>query len=542
MVNRSGKPWRYWWLSIVAIAVLLSGASSCGQLPPISGQPSISQANHIVTFVPKQALLSAVVDTTAKLDKARTHTHFSKVVSKNLDLLLVSLSLDFKEDIRPWLGDTLAFAVTDKDIDRDHRNGHQTGYLLVVDAADGDRLREFLELFWQRQTVAGTSPVLSKASGVPIVTAQVGTHEQSLATAVVGQHILLVANDVQVLKQSLRVAQTPTLQLLEYDCCVPAWVSLQLPALIDWLGLAVPVQPQLPSSPQWQQLITTAMFQPHRLVVNTRAKSLHHQTADPIFTANLANTKKTRSVESIESYLPASLVWAAAGYDLRPLWAQLGDELNYYQKLPAPIQQSQQWLSTQLAQILLEPISQLFSNDYAVGQFRDGTWLMAIANSQPANIKQLDDIAIQQGLTVSQFTLKDQSVTAWSRLKTRVKEGANRETTVETELVALHTRAEDCHIFATSIGGLTAALEAPEHPLLDTQRFQQVMQSINNHNQGYLYGTWDEIERLLASDRWFSLVKPIVQPWTESLSAIAVSAHGQPDKQSTGTVSILLKD
>ncbi|MEM1255321.1 MAG: DUF3352 domain-containing protein [Cyanobacteria bacterium P01_H01_bin.21] len=539
MVNRSWKPWRYWQLAIVAIAVLLT--SGCGQLPLVSEQPSFSQANHIAAFVPKQALLSAVIDTTAKLDKARTQTHLSKVVSEKLDSLLVSFGLDFKEDIRPWLGDTLAFAVTDKDIDRDHRNGRQTGYLLVVDAADGDRLREFLELFWQRQTVAGTPPVLSKASGVPIVTGQAGSSEQSLATAVVGQHTLLVANDTQVLKQSMRVAQTPTLQISEYDCCVPAWVNLQLPELMDWLGLAVPVQQQLPSSPQWHQLITTAVLQPHRLVVNAQGKSLHHQTADPIVTANLENTNP-RGVESIENYLPASLVWAAAGYDLRPLWTQLGDELNYYQKLPAPIQQSQQWLSTQLAQILLEPITQLFSNDYAVGQFRDGTWLMAIANSQPASVKQLDNIAIQQGLTVSQFTLKEQSVTAWSRLKTRVKEGPNRETTVETELVALHTRAKDCHIFATSIGGLTAALEASEHPLLDTQKFQQVMQSINNHNQGYLYGTWDEIERLLASNRWFSLVKPILQPWTESLSAIAVSTHGQPDKQSTGTVSILLKD
>ena len=542
MVNRSGKPWRYWCLSIVAIAVLLTGISGCEQLPSISQQSSISQANHILAFVPKQALLSAVINTTTKLDKARTHTHLSKVVSKNLDALLVSFSLNFKDDIRPWLGDTLAVAITDKDIDRDPRNGRQTGYLLVVDAADGDRLREFLELFWQRQTVAGIPPVLSKASGVPVVTGQVGTNEQSLATAVVGQHILLVANDTQVLKQSLRVAQTPTLQLLKYDCCVPAWVNLQLPALVDWLGLAVPVQQRLPSSPQWQQLITTAVAQPHRLVINTRAKSLNRQTAAPIFTANLANTNP-QSVESIESYLPASLVWAAAGYDLRSLWVQVENELNYYHKLPAPIQQSQQWLSTQLAQTLIEPITQLFSNAYAIGQFRDGTWLMAIANSQSASVKQLDNIAIQQGLTVSQFTLKDQSVTAWSRLKTLVNEGAHRETTVETELVALHTKAKDCHIFATSISGLTAALEAPEHPLLDTPRFQKAMQPINQSNhQGYLYGTWDEIERLLASDRWFSLVKPILQPWTESLSAIAVSTHEQPDEQSTGIISILLKD
>ena len=539
MMNWSGKPWRYWQLAIVAIAVLLTSISGCRQLSLTSERSSISQDKHIVAFVPKQALLSAVIDTTAKLDKTWLKSSLSEGLFKTADSFLASLSLDFDDDIRPWLGNTLAFAITDKDIDRDRRNGRQTGYLLAVDTTDGDHLREFLELFWQRQAVAGAQPVLSNTSGVPVVTGQVGAGEQSLATAVVGPHTLLIANDIKVLQQSLRVAQIPTLQLSDYDCCTPIWVNLHLPELLDWLGLAVPIRQQLLSSPQWQQLQAQTVFQPHRLVINMQLNSLGNRV-DPTLNSRLTGTREHK--DSIQKYLPTSLAWVATGYDLMPLWLGLADELNHYQKLPVLIQQSQQWLSTPLAQTLIEKITQLFINHYAVGQFQDGTWLMAMANTQIDMVKQLDDIAIQQGLTVSQLTLNNQTVTAWSRLKTRVKDGTNRETTVETDLVALHTKVEDCDIFSSSIGGLTAALEAPDQPLFKNQQFQKVVQPTDNSNQGYAYGTWGEIERLLASNRWFSLIKPILQPWSESLSAISVSTNGKTGKQSTGTISILLKD
>ncbi|MEM8611766.1 MAG: DUF3352 domain-containing protein [Cyanobacteria bacterium P01_H01_bin.105] len=544
MVNLLPVSWRRWQLMLVAIALLIISfsISSCSQFSLIEdGQSSNPQTDHVSEFVPKHALLAAVIDTTPKPDKAWSQSALSRVLSQTLDRLLTPLELDFSEDIRPWLGQTIAFAITNKDLDRDYRNGRQGGYLLAANTLDGDRLREFLELFWQRQAIAGANPVLTQDSGVPIIAGLVSKEKHQLATAIVGENTLLIANDIKVLQQSLRVAQTPTLQLSKPDLRKHIWFNISIPDFVDWLGVATPPA-NLPimSAPRWQQLSATTAFHPQRLTINTQLKLL-----DSIHTPKTAELYKKPS-EVLEAspaqYLPASLAWGATGDDLRPLWTEIENELDSYQRVVPPLAQSHKWISTQLAQTLLAPLTQLFSGGYAVGQLNDGSWLIAVVNTDSTLTNQLDNIAVKQGLTVSQLTLQDRSVTAWSRLKTRVNNTRNRETTVETDLVALHTKVNNCDIFTTSIDGLTAALRPSNNALTDTQSFQRTMTSIDDSNQGYFYGTWDEIERLLASNRWFSLVKPIVQPWIQPIDAIAITSYKQTNNQSTGTISILLKD
>ncbi|MEA5465181.1 DUF3352 domain-containing protein [Leptothoe sp. PORK10 BA2] len=539
MVNLLRRPW--WRGFAIALLLISLGLNSCQSLSP---EPHSSQSNHILEFVPKQALLAAVVDTTVKPGKTWQKSHLTEVLSQTIDSFFTPLAINPRADIRPWLGKTIAFAITDQDLDRDRDNGRQTGYLLVTDTTDDEKLREFLELFWQRQTIAGSHPVFTEGSSVPIISGTLAQSTQQLATAIVGGSTLLVANDVRVLRQSLRVAQAPALQISGPDCCTPVWLNLHIPDLIDWLGLATPER-QLLSSLQGQQLSATTTMKPQQLVINTRLTTLAaalgpHEfepapdKPDPTAVPDIDHSKP-------QQYLPASVAWAAMGYDLRPLWTELRAQIGHYQGLPFPLQQGLQWPSTQLAQSLSGPLHQLLSRDYAIGQLNDGTWLMAVTSPNPTVIKQLDSIATQQGLTVSQLTLEDRAVTAWSRLKTRVDK-RNRETTVETDLVGIHTKVDDCEVFATSIGGLTVALAAPAHPLSTTQRFQRTTQSMDKPNQGYIYGTWSELDRLLESNRWFSLVRPIVQPWSQSIEAISITSYVQTAHQSTGTVSVLLKN
>ena len=536
MVNLLGGPWRL--VFAIALLVISLGLSSCQQL---SLQPPSPQSTHIVEFIPRHSLFATVIDTTVTPGKAWQRSNLSKDLAQTIDSFFTPLAINLSEDIRPWLGSNIAFAITDKDVDLD-RSGRQTGYLLVADTADDESLREFLELFWQRQTVAGTQPVLIEGSGVPIITGAVAQGTQQLATAVVGEHTLLVANDVKVLRQSLRVAQAPALQLSQRDCCTPIWVNLHIPDFVDWLGLATPTTMGVMSSPQWQQLSATAVLHSQQMVINTQLTALGNSPSG--FETTQPETKAGQDISpssSPQKYLPASLAWAAMGHDLRPLWADLWNQLGRYQGLPFPLRQGQQWQSTQLAQALFGPLTQLLSNEYAVGQLNDGTWLMAVTTTEPTVTEKLDSIAMQQGLTVSQLTLAGQTVKAWSRLKTRVDD-RNRETTVETELVGVHTKVDDCDVFATSLGGLTTALAASANTLTTTQRFQHTVQSMDQPNQGYIYGTWSELDRLLESNRWFSLVRPILQPWSESIDAIAITSYGQTVNQSTGTVSILLKN
>ena len=536
MVNLLGKPWQRGFA--IALLIISLGLNSCQQL---SLQPPSSQSTHILEFIPRQSLFAAVVDTTITPGKAWQRSNLSPALAQTIDSFFTPLAINPSEDIRPWLGDNIAFAITDKDLDLDRR-GRQTGYLLVADTADDENLREFLELFWQRQTVAGTQPVLTAGNGVPIIAGTVAQGTQPLATAVVDEHTLLVANDIKVLRQSLRVAQAPALQLSQRDCCTPVWINLHIPDFVDWLGLATPAKMQFMSSLQWQQLSATAILRPQQMVINTQLTALGNNHP-PEFEVSQPDTKTEpdTNLSSPQQYLPASVAWAAMGHDLRPLWTDLWDQLGRYQGLPFPLRQGQQWQSTQLAQALSGPLTQLLSHDYAVGQLTDGTWLMAVTTAEPTVTEQLDSIAEQQGLTVSQLTLEGQTVKAWSRLKTRV-DARNRETTVETELVGVHTKVNDCDVFATSLSGLTTALAAPTNTLTTTPRFERTVQSMDKSNQGYMYGTWSDLDRLLESNRWFSLVRPILQPWSDSIDAIAITSYGKTDNQSTGTVSILLKN
>ncbi|NEZ62796.1 DUF3352 domain-containing protein [Leptolyngbyaceae cyanobacterium CCMR0082] len=546
MVNLSGIPWRRWQLIVIAIALLcLSlGINSCSQLSSDANQPSHLSSSETLAFVSKHALLTAVVSTDVKPGKDWEKSDVFKALSQARDQLIASFDFNLDEDVRPWLGQDIAFAITNKDLDQDNSNGRQVGYLLVVDADDGDRLREFLELFWQRQTIAGTKPVFTQTSGVPIITGQLAKTQQQIATAVISGSRLLVANDIKVLQQSLRVAQTPTLQLSQSECCTPVWLSLRIPDLVDWLGLATPTEPRFMSALQWQQLTATATFHQQQLVISSQLQTLNNRAfLDKSAAKSTDQSSKLKATTNIsDKYLPASLAWGATGHDLRPLWLAVQSELSHYQQLPAPLQLAQEQLSTQLAQTLLQPLAQLLASHYAIGQLNDGSWLMAVEDPAPRLISQLDAIATDQGLTVSQFTLGNQAVTAWSRLKTRVANSRNRETTVETDLLALHTNVDAHTIFSTSIDGLTAALEAPDNRLSDTQRFQHTMPSMAIPDQGYLYGTWNELERLLASNRWFSLIEPILQPWNQSIDSIAITGNQPTVNQSAGKISILLKD
>ena len=540
MVNVLRISWRRWQSMLIAISLSVVSLciSSCSQSPLVTNhQLTASQAEHVLEFIPKHALLTAVINTTAKQEKTWSQSNLYKALSEATDRFLTPLELDLNQDIRPWMGETVAVAITNKDLDRDSRNGRQGGYLLVADTLDGDQLREFLEFFWQRQIVAGTQPLLTQVSGVPIISGLVTQENRQLATAIVGEHTLLVANDIKVLQQSVRVAQTPTLQLSAQDCCKPIWLNIRIPDFIDWLGLATPTGRYIMTAPRWQQLSATTAFHPKRLSITTQLKAL-----DSDRTSTTGEHYLPEVSTALEPYLPASLAWGAMGYDLRPLWTNLLNELNSYQRVPSSLAQGYGWLSTQLGQTLLEPITQLVSKEYAVGQLEDGTGLIAVVNTDPTLTRQLDTIAVQQGLSISQLTLKDQLVTVWSRLKTRINDARSREITVETDLIALHTKVDDYDIFSTSIEGLTTTLESPNDALINTQRFQRSMKSIDISNQGYFYGTWDEIERLLASNRWFSLMKPIVQPWLQSIDAIAITGYEQANNQSTGTISILLKD
>ncbi|MDW8202876.1 MAG: DUF3352 domain-containing protein, partial [Cyanobacteriota bacterium SKYGB_h_bin112] len=173
--------------------------------------------------------------------------------------LVAGFDLDYDQDIQPWLGDELTVAMTAIDLDRDPSNGQQPGYLVVAATHDAPRTQEMLELFWQNQAVAGATLAFEQYKGVQIVSAQPSPSPvaevasqptlqvparrlsplrptvTNLATAMVGDQFLLVANHPKVLREAINAAQARDVGLLES----PTYQQALQHLTSDRVGLAI---------------------------------------------------------------------------------------------------------------------------------------------------------------------------------------------------------------------------------------------------------------------------------------------------------------
>jgi len=176
--------------------------------------------------------------------------------------LLTSTGLEYERDIQPWIGNEITIAVTTPDLDYNPGNGQQPGYLMVVEARNGERARQFLEFYWQRQTIAGLNLQYQSYQGVqliyglpsnPPLKGGVSTHQNnqnltslSLATAAVTDRFILLANSPKVLRDAINNVQVSNLNLgnspqyqqalnhLNTNPIVLSYVNLG--ELYSWLG------------------------------------------------------------------------------------------------------------------------------------------------------------------------------------------------------------------------------------------------------------------------------------------------------------------
>lgn len=128
-----------------------------------------------------------------------------------------STGLDYDQDVQPWIGNEVTFALTDRDLDIDSANGRQPGYLLAIDIASdrSQTAQAFLQRFWLQQSLAGNEPMSERISGVrilysPPTSLQTSPHKLTAASALVGDQFVIFSNDVRAIKHSIRAAQTAT--------------------------------------------------------------------------------------------------------------------------------------------------------------------------------------------------------------------------------------------------------------------------------------------------------------------------------------------
>lgn len=532
--GRSSSPF---WVGLLAvlIAVLMAGVggfwylSATGPLTlraggdrPIAAATLFVPAKSPLTFSlltqPERivAFQQAVVEPSQRQQAIRE-------IDQLKQSLLDNTQIDYDHDIRPWIGNEITFALTDRDLNPD-RAGQQLGYLTVLEIAPERRQQasEFLQLFWQRQSLANGAPLAEIVSGVRVLYAK---QSSAVASALVGSQFVMFANDVRVLRRSIQVAQTAA--NLAQDPAYRQTVA-QLPperiglAYVDTrlardIGRGASKDVVAPDAPQFAAvgvgINATGLVAKARLVETaTASRAVSEALSEPV--AALV-------------FLPANSAIALASYDLsqlQPALAELGlsDGVlpDFLRLATDPVQAagpSSLW-DWAIA-------------DYALGQLRIGQqtdWILAVSR-QPEGIARLDQAAMAQGYSVVPVAIGESEATAWTRFKARPR---NRTTSnsLETEVLGLHLQQGDYEIFTSSVAGMESALSASQSSLLASARFAEAIAPLDNVNSGYLYADLTAMlqQRSVteAAIPLLKLVEATARPFIRHIDTFAATRDG----------------
>ena len=496
-------------------------------------------------------------------------------------ILLAKTGLTYSEDIQPWLGEEVTFAVTTSDIDRDQSNGEQPGYLLVLTSRDGKRAKDFIQLFWQKRAMAGADLVFEQYSGVKLIYGsrqeppQVASETKSadglgeaafsadrLASAVVGDRFILFGNEPAVLRQAINTVQVRDLNLdssiayqraLETLSVNPVGVAfMNLPQLAAWLGdTSVGMADRSADSADdgtaiFEHALIALKLDRHGLLADIALLATAGEQLQPIHPA------ASQPVGALK-HMPAEAALVAAGTDLSQTWEGL---IQSTQPYPAIAKWLSQFLDGVQARWGLAPSESFFpaiTGEYALGLTplidpSTPDWIFVVKReaAAAAAIEQLDTLAKEQGLNVTPLTLAGQAVSAWTKIATEsvpLSQSEPEQMRLKTQVEGLHTQLEDYELFTTSVATMDLALKSGENSLLDSDAFQQAIAPLSRNNDGYLYLDWPTVKTLVEEQApLVKFLELIGQPFFNHLDSLTLSSYGGKAGLHQGGIFLRLVD
>ncbi|MFN9176815.1 MAG: DUF3352 domain-containing protein [Synechocystis sp.] len=554
------KPRSFFWALIVAVIVFL-GLTGWGTAIALARSP-LSLAQGGVERVPVTASLipgqsPIMVSLLVNPDRLEAFTQLAVNPNRRRrshqelqdfeQSLLAKTGLDYRSEVKPWLGEEVSLAVTDLDYDHDQSNGAQPGYLLVVHSKDPELSREFLQLSYSTAAIAGDADlVFDQYQGVKITykrPLRSVTNSNLLASAVVGNYVIF-ANHPQVLRQSLNSLQAPSLSLTQQSSYQSALASLtaprlglfyaNFPALSAWLS-----QQSQPENGAIDQTLTVALsLQAQGLVARTAFTGLH---ADSLTSPPIATTSPQSLVP-----LPANSGLVISGDNLAQQWQQLNTGLASQ----SPLRQSlQQWVKDWQTPLGLDLANDIFAwvNDayqlILLPRMASPTtdWIFVARGPDPEIIQpaldHLDHLVIAQGYQVSALTVENQPVTAWTSLKTL----ANQQTTsLQAQVRGVHCQVGDKVILASSLEALSTVLVSnPSATLANQPQFAQAMTTLPDRQ--YFYLDWQRSEPFLAKQLPVLRVLELsLKPLFKNLRSLTIHGEGGTPTIQNGTIYLNL--
>jgi hypothetical protein len=424
----------------------------------------------------------------------------------------------------------------------------------------------------QRQTVK------SAPANTPVGLADFSLGIPTLASAVVGDRFVLFANSPRVLRDAITNVQAPDLSLGNarfYQDSIATLTApriglsfVNLPGLAAWVAQeSAPPGPSLqPDRVAVDQATPAAAVKPTyktlAIALGLNRQGLSAETA-LIASDRHAPTvvpPLSRPVGAL-NYIPASSPFSASGADLRHLWSNLPQAAPANPPANAPTETAEDAAAVLLRPLLknlqarwqLDLPQDIFSwvtQEYALAslptpdadrpkakvqnptpkiQNPSPDWIFVAQRSPQAEaaIAHLDDLARQQGLSVGPLALGDQTVSAWTRLKSTSLRPAASPLNLQADIQGVHAARGDYEIFTTSLTAMDQALQAVDHSLATEAQFTQAIQPLDKPNNGYVYIDWQTSQPLL--EQQFPVLKVIElagQPLFRHLRSLTLSSYG----------------
>ncbi|MBW4673306.1 MAG: DUF3352 domain-containing protein [Desmonostoc geniculatum HA4340-LM1] len=549
-----------------AIAVLVIAIAGFYWFFPKSQVNSIAPTSQPGATIFVSKLAPVMVSLLANPDSLQALEREGEL-SKLKTSFLAKTTIDYQQDIKPWLGNEITLAVTTLDIDRDPENGQQSGYLLALATKQPEKSREFVELLFSKRALAGANLNVEEYKGVKLISdnqeaiaenkIQIPQSkiQNNLAGAVVGEGFVLFANDPKVLREAINNVQAPDLNLTsspEYQKATKelakgsiAVAFLNLPMVAKWQGLELPEQ-------TYNSEIISLLLNPKGLLAETA-----FITSSEMVSPSPPLTKPVGALQ----YVPASAGLAISGSnlsnlgnsDVAQLWKQTtatiyGSQEDVVSRFLKPLGDTQKRWGINLP----EDIFSWVQGEYAIALLPEEQttphWIFVAEKSGGVEqgVGRLDAIALSNGLTISPLTIDNQKIYAWTELttatkKTNTKEGGSFS--IETKVRGAHTTLGNYEIFTSDLETMDEILTTKGNSLINNPNFQDSMTAIPRPNQGYIYLDWTKSQNLLERQiPILKLAEVLGKPFFNNLRSLTVSSYGTNTGALKGGVFFHLKN
>ena len=170
-------------------------------------------------------------------------------------------------------------------------------------------------------------------------------------------------------------------------------------------------------------------------------------------------------------------------------------------------------------------------------------WIFVAEKSSTtaSDISHLDEIAFNNGLTVSQINLNEQKISAWTKLTTTGNKASDLK--IQAKVLGTHTSKDNYEIFTSSIETMDEAINNKENFFNDNRNFQNSIAAIPQLNQGYVYIDWEKSQDFIESQLpILKLLEIIGKPFLDKLQSFTISSYDSNSELLKAGVFFLLRE